>query len=144
MADRKTTELASATNIDGDDLLMVVVNPSTNAENKKVSVDNLFAYQSPTLNLTVSNSNDLGYRFTSPGVPDVNNPTLYVYRGFTYVFDTTNVPLSFTRTDGTDFTSGITRHGNKATFIVPHDGDLTRLTYKHPTNASMTGSINIV
>ena len=43
MADKKVTELTAITSVSGDDLLLVVNDPSGTPESRKVTVSNLFA-----------------------------------------------------------------------------------------------------
>ena len=50
------------------------------------------AYASPVLSYTTSNNGAGAYRLTGPGVnSSTDNPTLFLYRGFTYRFNNTTV-----------------------------------------------------
>ena len=49
MADKKVTELSAITNLSGDDLLLVVNDPSGTPTSNKVTVTNLFANVVPNV-----------------------------------------------------------------------------------------------
>ena len=92
------------------------------------------------------------YTFTGPGFAGtVNDPTLYVYRGFTYVFDNSvqgsGHPFriqSSTGLSGTAYTAGQTGSGESVLYwTVPMDAPTT-LYYQCTNHALMNGTITVV
>ncbi len=95
-------------------------------------------------------SND--YTFSGPGFPvTVNDPTIYVHRGFTYAFDNSSNGASHpfriqstTGLTGNPYTSG--QSGNSQTVLywtVPMDAPNT-LYYQCTVHAAMNGTIIVV
>jgi len=65
--------------------------PSAN-ENDNIVYDGsaFIATESPTISFRITSDLSNGYRFDGGGLPSsTNNPTIYVYRGFTYRFNNT-------------------------------------------------------
>ena len=96
-------------------------------------------------------SND--YLINGPGLPSGENrdPTLYVYRGFTYAFDNSveggGHPFRIQSTQGlsgTAYTTGQTGSGTTVLYwTVPLDAPST-LYYQCTLHANMQGTINVV
>ena len=92
-----------------------------------------------------------GYTFSGPGFSGtVNDPTLYVYRGFTYAFDNSvggAHPFRIQSTQGltgTPYTAGQSGSGSSILYwTVPLDSPTT-LYYQCTIHASMQGTINVV
>ena len=65
--------------------------PSANENDNLVYDGSQFiATESPTISFRITSDLSNGYRFDGGGVPsNTNNPTIYVYRGFTYRFNNT-------------------------------------------------------
>lgn len=92
------------------------------------------------------------YTFAGPGFAGtVNDPTLYVYRGFTYVFDNSiqggGHPFRIQTTQGltgTPYTAGQSGSGSGVLYwTVPLDAPNT-LYYQCTLHALMQGTINVV
>ena len=91
------------------------------------------------------------YTFSGPGFSGtVNDPTLYVYRGFTYAFDNSvggAHPFRIQSTQGltgTPYTAGQSGSGSSILYwTVPLDAPTT-LYYQCTIDASMQGTINVV
>ena len=91
------------------------------------------------------------YTFSGPGFSGtVNDPTLYVYRGFTYAFDNSvggAHPFRIQSTQGltgTPYTAGQSGSGSSILYwTVPLDAPTT-LYYQCTIHASMQGTINVV
>jgi len=92
------------------------------------------------------------YTFAGPGFTGtVNDPTLYVYRGFTYVFDNSvqggGHPFRIQSTQGltgTPYTDGQSGSGSNILYwTVPLDAPST-LYYICTLHAAMAGTINVV
>ena len=91
------------------------------------------------------------YTFSGPGFSGtVNDPTLYVYRGFTYAFDNSvggAHPFRIQSTQGltgTPYTAGQSGSGSSILYwTVPLDSPTT-LYYQCTIHASMQGTINVV
>ena len=93
------------------------------------------------------------YLINGPGLPAGENrdPTLYVYRGFTYAFDNTveggGHPFRIQSTQGlsgTAYTTGQTGSGSTILYwTVPLDAPST-LYYQCTLHAQMQGTINVV
>ena len=100
--------------------------------------------------LNANGSSD--YTFAGPGFAGtVNDPTLYVYRGFTYAFDNSiqggSHPFRIQSTQGlsgTAYTAGQSGSGNSVLYwTVPMDAPFT-LYYQCGIHALMNGTINVV
>lgn len=92
------------------------------------------------------------YTFSGPGFPTTaNDPTLYVYRGFTYAFDNSiqgsSHPFRIQTTQGlsgSPYTAGQSGSGSAVLFwTVPMDAPNT-LYYQCTIHALMNGTINVV
>jgi hypothetical protein len=92
------------------------------------------------------------YTFNGPGfAAATNDPTLYVYRGFTYAFDNSVSggahPFRIQSTQGltgTPYTTGQTGSGTSVLYwTVPMDAPTT-LYYQCTIHAAMQGTINVV
>ena len=92
------------------------------------------------------------YTFTGPGFEGtVNDPTLYVYRGFTYVFDNSvqgsGHPFriqSSTGLSGTAYTAGQTGSGESVLYWTVPMNAPTTLYYQCTNHALMNGTITVV
>lgn len=100
--------------------------------------------------LNANGSSD--YTFTGPGFTGtVNDPTLYVYRGFRYAFDNSILgiahPFRIQSTQGltgTPYTAGQSGSGQSVLYwTVPMDAPST-LYYQCTQHALMNGTINVV
>lgn len=100
--------------------------------------------------LNANGSSD--YTFSGPGFPTTeNDPTLYVYRGFTYAFDNSVQggvhPFRLQSTQGltgTPYTDGQSGSGSNVLYwTVPLDAPST-LYYQCTIHALMNGTINVV
>tara|TARA_B100001250_G_scaffold318303_1_gene280951 strand:+ start:48885 stop:50111 length:1227 start_codon:yes stop_codon:yes gene_type:complete len=100
-------------------------------------------------NLNASGSSD--YTFSGPGFTGaVNDPNLYVYRGFTYIFDNSVQggahPFRLQSTQGltgTPYTAGQSGSGSNILYwTVPLDSPAT-LYYQCTLHAAMNGTINV-
>jgi hypothetical protein len=95
------------------------------------------------------------YTFQGPGITGTqNDPDLYLYKGFTYIFNNTtgnSHPFYIKTTPGTGtgnlYSTGVTNNGslsgNKTIFEVPMNAPAT-LYYQCSLHTSMVGTINIV
>lgn len=95
------------------------------------------------------------YTFQGPGITGTqNDPTLYLYKGFTYIFNNTtgnSHPFYIKTTPGTGtgnlYSTGVTNNGsisgNKTIFTVPMNAPAT-LYYQCSLHTNMVGTINIV
>ena len=107
------------------------------------------ASPSPTLYYDI-NASTGNYRFTGPGVNNsTDNPTLYLYRGFTYVFDNTgnsSHPIQIrTSAGGSAYTDGVSgSQTGVQVFTVPHHISDTSLVYQCTSHSSMVGNLTIV
>ena len=96
-------------------------------------------------NLTANGSS--AYRFAGPGIVNtVDNPTLYLQRGFTYIFDNTtgSHPL---RIQFTGTTTGVGTYvsGSQTgvqVFTVPHTAPAS-YEYQCTSHSGMKGTLNI-
>ena len=100
--------------------------------------------------LTANGSSD--YTFSGPGFTgSVNDPTIYVHRGFTYAFDNSVSggahPFRIQSTQGlsgTPYTTGQSGSGSSVLYwTVPMDAPGT-LYYQCTIHAAMQGQINVV
>ncbi|AOO10455.1 baseplate wedge tail fiber connector [Synechococcus phage S-RIM8] len=92
------------------------------------------------------------FTFSGPGFPNTqNDPTIYVYRGFTYAFDNTangaNHPFRIQETTGltgNPYTAGQSGNGTSVLYwTVPMDAPTT-LYYQCTIHAAMNGTIIVV
>ena len=96
-------------------------------------------------NITANGSSD--YRFAGPGILNtVNDPTLYLQRGFTYIFNNTTGSHPF-RIQFTGTTTGVGTYvsGSQTgvqVFTIPHDAPAS-YEYQWTSHASMKGTLNI-
>lgn len=108
--------------------------------------------RSPVIWWELNANGESDYTFAGPGFAGtVNDPTLYVYRGFTYVFDNSvqggGHPFRIQTTTGltgTPYTAGQTGSGSGVLYwTVPLDAPNT-LYYQCTLHALMQGTINVV
>lgn len=108
--------------------------------------------RSPVIWWELNANGESDYTFAGPGFAGtVNDPTLYVYRGFTYVFDNSvqggGHPFRIQTTTGltgTPYTAGQTGSGSGVLYwTVPMDAPNT-LYYQCTLHALMQGTINVV
>ena len=96
-------------------------------------------------NITANGSSD--YRFAGPGVLNTtNDPTLYLQRGFTYIFNNTTGAHPF-RIQFTGTTTGVGTYVSASqtgeqVFTIPHDAPAS-YEYQCTAHASMKGTLNI-
>ena len=96
-------------------------------------------------NITSNGSSD--YRFAGPGILNtVNDPTLYLQRGFTYIFNNTTGAHPF-RIQFTGTTTGVGTYVSGSQtgtqyFTVPHDAPAS-YEYECTSHSSMKGSFII-
>jgi len=96
-------------------------------------------------NITADGSSN--YRFAGPGVVNTtNDPTLYLQRGFTYIFNNTSGGHPF-RIQFTGTTTGVGTYvsGSQTgvqVFTIPHDAPAS-YEYQCTSHASMKGTLNI-
>ena len=96
-------------------------------------------------NITADGSSN--YRFAGPGVLDgTNDPTLYLQRGFTYIFNNTTGSHPF-RIQFTGTTTGVGTYvsGSQTgvqVFTIPHDAP-SSYEYQCTAHAGMKGTLNI-
>ncbi|AHB80933.1 baseplate wedge tail fiber protein connector [Synechococcus phage S-MbCM100] len=100
----------------------------------------------------INSSGTSDYTFAGPGFPvTVNDPTIYVHRGFTYAFDNSVQggahPFRIQSTQGlsgTPYTTGQSGSGTSVLYwTVPMDAPAT-LYYQCTIHALMNGTINVV
>ena len=95
--------------------------------------------------VTANGSSD--YRFAGPGVLNTaNDPTLYLQRGFTYIFNNTSGGHPF-RIQSTGTTTGVGTYVSGAqsgeqVFTIPHDAPAS-YEYQCTAHAGMKGTLNI-
>ena len=96
-------------------------------------------------NITANGSSD--YRFAGPGVLNTtNDPTLYLQRGFTYIFNNTSGGHPF-RIQFTGTTTGVGTYvsGSQTgvqVFTVPHTAPAS-YEYQCTSHSGMKGTLNI-
>ena len=96
-------------------------------------------------NITANGSSD--YRFAGPGVLNTSNdPTLYLQRGFTYIFNNTSGGHPF-RIQFTGTTTGVGTYvsGSQTgvqVFTVPHTAPAS-YEYQCTSHSGMKGTLNI-
>lgn len=98
----------------------------------------------------VDNGSNTGYRFSGPGVVNTtDNPTLYLHRGFTYIFEN---GAGGSHPFAIRYSSGGTGYGstylsgsefNTQILTVPFDAPAT-LVYQCTVHSGMVGTFNIV
>ena len=96
-------------------------------------------------NLTADGTSN--YRFAGPGVLNTtNDPTLYLQRGFTYIFNNTTGSHPFRiQFQGTTIGVGTYVSGSQTgvqVFTIPHDAPAS-YEYQCTSHASMKGTLNI-
>jgi len=98
----------------------------------------------------ITSSGASAYRFAGPGVLNsTDNPTLYLHRGFTYIFENStggSHPFAIrTSSGGSAYTSSFLSGSQSGTqtFTVPFDAPNT-LVYQCTIHAGMVGTFNIV
>ena len=108
----------------------------------------------PVLEWLIGANGASDYTFQGPGITGTqNDPTLYLYKGFTYIFNNTtgnSHPFYIKTTPGTgtgnQYTTGVTNNGsisgNKTIFTVPMNAPAT-LYYQCSLHTNMVGTINI-
>ena len=108
--------------------------------------------RSPIIWWELNAAGNADYQVSGPGFAGtVNDPTFYVYRGFTYAFDNTiqggGHPFRIQSTQGltgTAYTAGQTGSGTSVLYwTVPMDAPTT-LYYQCTLHATMQGTINVV
>ena len=99
---------------------------------------------------SISASTASDYVFNGPGIEsgNTNDPVLYLYKGFTYIFvNTTGGSHPFAirvSNGGSDYTTGVSgSQSGTQTFIVPMNAPAT-LYYQCTLDSSMGNTINIV
>ena len=89
------------------------------------------------------------YRFAGPGMPNtVANPTLYLMRGFTYIFENSTGGSHPFRIQFTGTTTGVGTYvsGNQdgtQVFTIPHDAP-ANYQYQCTIHGGMVGTLNVV
>jgi hypothetical protein len=108
------------------------------------------ASSSSSITWSISSSGSSDYVFSGPGIVEgnTNDPVLYLYKGFTYVFVNTtggNHPFAIRVSNGgANYTSGVTgSQTGTQTFVVPMNAPAT-LYYQCTIHSSMGNVINIV
>jgi len=98
----------------------------------------------------ITSSGASAYRLAGPGVLNsTDNPTLYLHRGFTYIFENStgsSHPFAIrTSSGGSAYTSSFLSGSQSGTqiFTVPFDAPNT-LVYQCTIHAGMVGTLNIV
>jgi len=98
----------------------------------------------------ITSSGSSAYRLAGPGVLNsTNNPTLYLHRGFTYIFENStggSHPFAIrTSSGGSAYTSSFLSGSQSGTqiFTVPFDAPNT-LVYQCTIHSGMVGTLNIV
>ena len=126
--------------------------PSAN-ENDNIVYDGsqFIATESPTVSFRITSDLSNGYRFDGGGLPSsTNNPTIYVYRGFTYRFNNTTGgghPFEIRLSDGGSAISGVTGSTSGAQFWTVPQTLSAGTTYKYQCTihqSSMIGDIVVV
>ena len=107
--------------------------------------------RSPVIWWNLNSSGASDYTFSGPGFTGaVNDPTLYVYRGFTYIFDNSVQggahPFRIQSTQGltgTPYVAGQSGSGSNILYwTVPLDAPAT-LYYQCTLHSAMNGTINV-
>jgi len=124
--------------------------PSANAGQSLVRGASAYeAVASPVLSYSFSANNSNAYQVTGPGIADQADPTIYVYRGFTYRFDNTTGsghPLELRVSDGGSQISGTSGSINGVQYwTVPQDlAAGTTYVYQCNIHSLMKGNITVV
>tara|TARA_B100001939_G_scaffold34224_1_gene26569 strand:+ start:54407 stop:55900 length:1494 start_codon:yes stop_codon:yes gene_type:complete len=125
--------------------------PSANEGQSIIKGDTDFIeVASPALNFTFSASGSTAYTVNGPGIAtDASDPTIYVYRGFTYRFDNTtgtSHPLELRVSDGGSQISGTTGSINSVQFWTVPMSLAAGTTYVYQCNihSLMVGNIVVV
>ena len=126
--------------------------PSAN-ENDNIVYDGsqFIATESPTVSFRITSDLSNGYRFDGGGLPSsTNNPTIYVYRGFTYRFNNTTGgghPFALRVSDGgSAVTTGVSGSQSGVQFwTVPQTLSAgTTYVYQCTIHGSMKGDMVVV
>ena len=128
--------------------------PSAN-ENDNIVYDGsqFIATESPTISFRITSDLSNGYRFDGGGLPSgTNNPTIYVYRGFTYRFNNTTGgghPFALRVSDGgSAVTDGVSGSQSGVQFWTVPQTLSAGTTYKYqcgiPSHVNMIGDIVVV
>ena len=101
------------------------------------------------MSYSFSANNSNAYQVTGPGIADQADPTIYVYRGFTYRFDNTTGsghPLELRVSDGGSQISGTSGSINGVQYwTVPQDlAAGTTYVYQCNIHSLMKGNITVV
>ncbi len=110
------------------------------------------AYASPVLSYTTSNNGAGAYRLTGPGVnSSTDNPTLFLYRGFTYRFNNTTVGANHpfelrVGSGGSALTDGVS---GSTTGVIVYTVPMTvaagtTYVYQCTIHGAMVGNLTIV
>jgi len=103
---------------------------------------------SGTITYTITANGSTAYRFAGPGIVNtVDNPTLYLQRGFTYTFVNTTTTAHPFRIQFTGTTTGVGTYvsGNQdgtQVFTIPHDAPAS-YQYQCTIHAGMLGTFTI-
>jgi len=103
---------------------------------------------SSTITYTITANGSTAYRFAGPGIVNtVDNPTLYLQRGFTYTFVNTTTTAHPFRIQFTGTTTGVGTYvsGSQTgtqVFTVPHDAP-ANYQYQCTIHSGMVGSFII-
>ena len=135
----------SIAGVDGSLIVMsdLSVNGTIISKNGELGVDGKW---------TITNPASGQYKFEGTGIVDLSiNPTLYLVRGSTYIFNNTvynaTHPLEIRDTAGTAYNKGVTNNGNSngpiITFKVPQNAP-DELKYQCTNHGNMIGVIKIV
>jgi plastocyanin len=104
---------------------------------------------SPTVSYAFTASSSTNYTVNGPGLADANDPTIYVYRGFTYRFDNqtgSGHPLELRVSNGGSQISGTTGSINGVQYWTVPQTLAAGTTYVYQCNihSSMVGNIVVV
>ena len=137
----------SIAGVDGSLIVMsdLSVNGTIISKNGELGVDGKWTITSPASGQ---------YKFEGNGIVDLSiNPTLYLVRGSTYIFNNTAYndnpahPLEIRDTAGTAYNKGVTNNGNSngpiITFKIPQNAP-DELKYQCTNHGNMIGVIKIV
>ena len=143
-----TTATSNTLTVAADVYLASSIEEGDNIVHNGTSFDSV---ASPTLSWNVVSNGDAAYRFQGPGIDlTTNNPTIYVYRGFTYRFnnDTGSAhPFEIRQTSGgSAVTNGISGNieGVQYYTIPMSLAAGTTYVYQCTAHAAMVGNIVVV
>ena len=110
------------------------------------------ATESPTISFIITSNATAGYRFNGGGLPTgSDNPTIYVYRGFTYRFNNTtgsSHPFEINVSQNGSAVSGVSGSQSGVQFWTVPQTLSAGTTYKYqcgiPSHTSMIGDIVVV